>query len=192
MTAKQSAFSRLETDRLILRRFTDCDLPALFTYRNDPQVARYQNWSVTDESGLRVFIQNQQSLLPGTLGEWFQFAVALKSTDKLIGDCALKVGREDTQQGEIGFTLSREHQGKGLAAEAMASLLNYVFTMLKLHRIVAITDCENAASIRLLERLGMRREGHFLQSIQNKGEWRDEYQYAILRGEWMQEREGKK
>ncbi|MGE5692157.1 MAG: GNAT family N-acetyltransferase [Candidatus Zixiibacteriota bacterium] len=192
MTAKQSAFSRLETDRLILRRFTDCDLPALFTYRNDPQVARYQNWSVTDESGLRVFIQNQQSLLPGTLGEWFQFAVALKSTDKLIGDCALKVGREDAQQGEIGFTLSREHQGKGLAAEAMASLLNYVFTMLKLHRIVAITDCENAASIRLLERLGMRREGHFLQSIQNKGEWRDEYQYAILRGEWMQEREEKK
>ena len=192
MSAEQLAFSRLETERLILRRFTDSDLPSLFAYRNDPEVARYQNWSVMDESGLRVFIQNQQSLQPGALGEWFQFAVALKSTDKLIGDCALKVGREDAKQGEIGFTLAREHQGKGLAAEAVASLLNCVFTTLKLHRVVAITDCKNTASIRLLERLGMRREGHFFQSIQNKGEWRDEFQYAILCGEWIQKREGKK
>lgn len=99
---------------------------------------------------------------------------------------------EDSRQGEIGFTLARRHQGKGFAFEAVSAFLEYAFTKLGLHRVVAITDCENAASIRLLERLEMRREGHFLQSIQNKGEWRDEFQYAILCGEWIQKREGKK
>ncbi|MCI0406466.1 MAG: GNAT family N-acetyltransferase, partial [candidate division Zixibacteria bacterium] len=128
----------------------------------------------------------------GTSAEWFQFAVELKSTGELIGDCALKVSKEDIHQGEIGFTLAREHQGKGLAAEAVSALLDYAFTKLELHRIIAITDCENSASIRLLERLGMRREGQSQQSFRNKGEWRDEYQYAILRGEWLQKREGKK
>lgn len=192
MAASKSAFTKLEANRLILRRFADSDLPALFAYRNDPEVARYQSWSVTEQAGLKDFIQSQKSLQPGTPGEWFQFAIELKSTNELIGDCALKVGKENDHQGEIGFTLAGQHQGKGLAGEAVSALLDYAFTKLEFHRIIAITDCENTASIRLLERLGTRREGHFLQSIQNKGEWRDEYQYAILRGEWMQKREGKK
>jgi len=177
---------------LILRRFRDSDLPALLAYRNDPEVARYQSWSVNDQSGLKDFIQSQKSLQPGTPGEWFQLAIALKSTNELIGDCVLRTGMEDSRQGEIGFTLARRHQGKGFAFEAVSAFLEYAFTKLGLHRVVAITDCENAASIRLLERLEMRREGHFLQSIQNKGEWRDEFQYAILCGEWIQKREGKK
>lgn len=191
MSAERLVFSRLETDRLILRRFVDSDLPVLFAYRNDPEVARYQSWGVTDKSGLQDFMQSQKSLQPGTPGEWFQFAIELKSTGELIGDCVLRTGMEDSRQGEIGFTLARQHQGKGFAFEAVSMLLEYAFTKLALHRIVAITDCENTFSIRLLERLGMRREGHFLQSIQNKGEWRDEYQYAILRDEWLQKKEGK-
>jgi RimJ/RimL family protein N-acetyltransferase len=176
---------------LILRRFVDSDLPALIAYRNDAEVARYQSWSVTSKTGLRKFIQSQKKLKPGTPGEWFQFAIELKSTGELIGDCVLRAGMEDTRQGEVGFTLARQHQGKGFAFEAVSALLEYTFKKLALHRVVAITDCENADSIRLLERLGMRREGHFLQSIQNKGEWRDEYQYAILRDEWVQKRERK-
>ncbi|MGH8005200.1 MAG: GNAT family N-acetyltransferase [Limisphaerales bacterium] len=191
MIADQSEFIPLETSRLILRRFVDSDLPAIFAYRNDPEVARYQSWSVTDETGLKDFIQSQKSLQPGTPGEWFQFAIELKETKELIGDCALKVNKEDTCLGEIGFTLSRKYQGRGFAAEAVSALLDYAFTKLELHRIIAITDCENAGSVRLLERLGMRREGHFIQSVWNKGEWRDEYQYAILRDEWVQKREGK-
>ncbi|MCI0331240.1 MAG: GNAT family N-acetyltransferase [candidate division Zixibacteria bacterium] len=168
MTAEHLAFSRLETFRLILRRFADSDLPVLFSYRNDPEVARYQSWSVADKAGLKAFIQDQESLQPGTPGEWFQFAIELKSIKKLIGDCALKISKEDAGQGEIGFTLSRKHQRKGFAAEAVSVLLDYAFAKLELHRILARTDCENVSSIALLERLRMRREGHFLQSIRNK------------------------
>lgn len=186
MPAGQPGFFPLETDRMILRQFADSDLSAIFAYRNDPEVAQYQSWTATGEAELRAFIHNLKSLQPGTPGEWFQFAIELKSAKELIGDCALRVNKEDTRQGEIGFTLSRKHQGKGFAAEAVSVLLDCAFTKLGLHRIVAITDCENRASIALLERLGMRREGHFLQSIWNKGEWRDEFQYAILKEEWHQ------
>lgn len=191
MPTGQSEFFSLETNRMILRRFADSDLPAIFAYRNDSKVAEYQSWKATGEAGLRAFINDLKTAQPGTPGEWFQFAIELKSTQGLIGDCALKVSKEDARQGEIGFTLSRKHQGKGFAAEAVSALLNYVFTKLDLHRIIAIADCENKPSIALLERLGMRREGHFLKSIRNKGEWRDEYQYAILKVEWLQKGERK-
>ncbi len=64
-------------------------------------------------------------------------------------------------------------------------VLTYAFLTFDLHRIIAITDCENTASVALLERLGMRREGHFLQNAWFKGKWGDEYLYAILKEEWL-------
>ena len=91
----------------------------------------------------------------------------------------------DHRQAEIGFTLSREYQGYGYATEAVSSILNYAFHTFDLHRIIAITDCENIASVALLERLGMRREGHFIQNIWFKGKWGDEYLYAMLKDEWL-------
>lgn len=187
-TTGQSAFTPLETSRLILRRFADFDLPAIFAYRNDPEAAKYQSWTATGEAELRSFINDLKTAQPGTPGEWFQFAIELKSTKELIGDCALKVSKEDARQGEIGFTLARKHQGKGFAAEAVSALLDYAFTKLELRRIIAITDCENRASIVLLERLDMRKEGRFVQSYCRKGDWRDEYQYAILKEEWLRKR----
>jgi RimJ/RimL family protein N-acetyltransferase len=123
-------------------------------------------------------------------GEWFQFAVELKETGTLLGDCALKVDEEEQYQAEIGFTLSREHQGKGYASEAVSRLLDSVFGDLGLHRVVAIAFCENERSVALLERLGMRREERFLQSARFEGGWADEYLYAILRDEWYGERRG--
>jgi RimJ/RimL family protein N-acetyltransferase len=125
---------------------------------------------------------------PGTPGEWFQFAVELKETGRLIGDCGLKTA-EDGRQGEVGFTLSREHQGKGFAFEAVSRLLDYAFGDLGLHRIVAVADQENASSVALLERLGMRREVSLVQNAWFKGRWASEYLYAILRDKWPPKRE---
>ncbi len=176
-------FTRLESERLILRRFADSDLAPFLTYRNDPEVARYLAWESCTEHEAIAMIEELKSLQPGTPGEWFQFAIELKETDTLIGDCALKV-EHDGRQAEIGFTLSREHQGKGYATEAVSRLLDYAFGDLGLHRVVAITDRENEPSIALLERLGMRREGHFVQNVWFKGGWASEYLYAVLEDEW--------
>jgi aminoglycoside 6'-N-acetyltransferase len=175
----------LETPRLLLRNFKSKDINTFITYRNDPEVAKYQSWEIPyPETAAREFIEYLQQTKPGTLGEWYQIAIALKTTDEIIGDCAFCILAEDGQQAEIGFTLSRQHQGKGYATEAVSCLLAYLFTEYKLHRIRANCDSENIASIRLLERLGMRREGHFIKSLWFKGEWVDELWFAILREEW--------
>ncbi|MGH9942285.1 MAG: GNAT family N-acetyltransferase [Pyrinomonadaceae bacterium] len=184
----QAIFTQLESARLILRRLLESDLPAFLAYRNDPLVARYQSWESYGEPEAAEFIRRQQRLEPGTPGEWFQFAIELKDSGALAGDCALHVREEDgeqqQQQGEIGFTLARDQQGRGYAVEAVARVLTYAFAELRLHRVVAITDCENSASVALLERLGLRREGHFRQNVWFKGRWGDEYQYAVLADEW--------
>ena len=179
-----TTFVNLETQRLILRRFADRDLAAFLTYLNDPLVARYQSWESYTEPQARELIEQQKRREPGRPGEWFTFAAELKETESLIGHVALSVKTDDPRQAEMGFTFAREYQGRGLAREAAERVLGYVFETLKLHRVVAVTDCENVRSAALLERLGLRREAHFVENIWFKGAWGSEYLYAILRREW--------
>ncbi len=184
----EATFSRIESERLLLRRFKDSDLAPFMAYRNDPKVAEYQDWDSCDQREARAFIREMESARPGVPGEWFQFAIESKETRALVGDCALRVDEHEPYRAEIGFTLAREHQGRGLASEAVSRLLDYAFDALGLHRVVAIADCKNAPSVALLERLGMRREGHFIESVWFKGRWADEYLYAVLKTEWLQKR----
>lgn len=177
------SFTTIESPRLILRRFKDCDLAPFLAYLNDPLVARYQSWESYTEQQAREVIEKQKKASPGSPGQWFTFALELKESGILIGHIALKM-MED-RQAEIGFTLARAAQGRGLAHEGTVCVLDYVFTKLKLHRVIAIVDCDNESSIALLARLGLRREGHFIQNIWFKGQWGSEYLYAILRDEWM-------
>lgn len=177
-------FTPIETPRLRLRHFTDADLAPFMAYRNDPQVARYQSWEGISEPEARAFVQEQKTIQPGIPGQWFQIAIELKETGALVGDCALKIEEYDARQAEIGYTLSRAYQGHGIASEAVSCVLDYAFVTLDLHRVIAITDCENTASVALLERLGLRREGHFHQNVWFKGSWGDEFLYAILQEEW--------
>jgi len=183
------AFTRIESQRLILRRFKDSDLASFMAYRNDPEVARYQSWDSCEEREARAFIREMESTRAGVPGEWFQFAIESKATQDLIGDCALRVDEHEPYRAEIGFTLARAHQGKGFASEAVSVLLDYAFDTLGLHRVVAIADCRNTPSVALLERVGMRREGHFLENVWFKGGWADEYLYAVLKDEWLRERQ---
>ena len=180
-----AVFTTLKTTRLRLRHFMDSDLALFMAYRNDPEVARYQGWEGISEPEARAFLQEQKEVQPGVLGQWFQIAIELKETGILVGDCALKIEEHDEQQAEIGYTLSRAYQGHGIASEAVSCVLEYAFVILGLHRVIAITDCENVASVALLERLGLRREGHFRQNVWFKGKWGDEYLYAMLQEEWL-------
>ncbi|HXZ06069.1 MAG TPA: GNAT family protein [Ktedonobacteraceae bacterium] len=178
-------FTGIETSRLRLRHFRDSDLTCFMGYRNDPDVAKYQSWEGISELEARSFIQEQKEIRPGKPGQGFQIAIELKTTGVLIGDCFFAINALDDRQAEIGYTLSREYQGQGYATEAISCFLNYAFQTFELHRIIAITDCENIASVALLERLGMRREAHFIQNAWFKGKWGDEYLYAILNEEWL-------
>jgi RimJ/RimL family protein N-acetyltransferase len=178
-------FTELAGDRVLLRRFQPADLAAFVAYRSCPQVARFQSWDAPYRraEGER-FITDMMRRQPDTAGEWFQFAVALRQTTELIGDCAALPDAEDPRQCEIGFTLAVEHQGHGYATEAASLLVGYLFGSRGKHRITARCDARNGASAAVLERLAMRQEGHLRQSTWAKGEWTDDLLYAVLDQEW--------
>ena len=87
-------------------------------------------------------------------------------------------------QTEIGFSLDPKYQGYGYATEALNRLLEYIFCYIGKRRTIAVTDVRNLASVRLLERIGMRREAQFIENIVYKEELCSEYVYALLQHEW--------
>lgn len=178
-------FSNLETERLRLRRFKESDANVFFKYRTDPKVALYQGegWENYKPGQAVLFVKEQMNFEPGIPGTWFQIAIELKDTGDLIGDCAIHT-LEDRNQAEIGYTLAMEYQNRGFAVEAVRCLLGYLFDVLNMHRVTAVTDVRNTGSIKLLEKIGMRREGHFLKNCWYRGEYTDEYLYAMLKEEW--------
>ena len=180
-----AAFAALTSERLVLRRFRPEDLDAFVAYRSDPGVARYQSWEAPyRRSQARQFLQELETIHPDTPGEWFQFAVALRASDRLIGDCAAHVPADDPCQAEICFTLAPEHQGHGYATEAVRRLLHYLLIERGKHRVSATCDDRNTRSAAVLERVGMRREGNLVESTWSKGEWTNDLLYAVLRHEW--------
>jgi RimJ/RimL family protein N-acetyltransferase len=178
----------LDSSRLVLRRFSRADVQAFLAYRNDPEVARFQGWDSFSLAEATAFVARQEKQPVASPGQWLQIAIALKQTGQLVGDCALKIHMADARQATIGITLCRAFQGQGLATEALAALLDFVFLEAGLHRVQADTDPENVSARKLLEHLGMRQEAHCRQSLWFKGRWVDECFYAILRHEWQRKR----
>ena len=102
---------------------------------------------------------------------------------QVIGDLGIHFLDEENKQAEIGFTLDKNFQGKGYATEAVKEIINYLFNKLNKHRIIGSVDPHNSNSIRLLERLGFRKEAHFKESLFINGEWVDDVIYAVLKSE---------
>lgn len=180
----------LRTPRLRLRPFQESDLAAFAEYRSDPEVARYQSWSAPySMEHAQEFLGQMNRTTPGVPGSWFQLAMERQDEPGIIGDCAFQVQAEDSRQAQVGFTLARQHQKHGYAAEAVRALVDFLFSEYQLHRITATCDALNLASARLLERIGMRREAEYRENVWFKGAWGDEYLYAILESEWRNTRE---
>jgi RimJ/RimL family protein N-acetyltransferase len=178
----------LETERLLLRPFTAADLPALLAIHSRAEVARYLYWEPRSEAEVRQALEKKvRSTAIRADGDNLSLAVALKTSSELIGDCTLFFLSSEHRQGEIGFLFHPDHQGRGYATEAARLLLRLGFEDLGLHRIVGRLEARNAASARVLGRLGMRQEAHLVENEFVKGEWQSEMVYAILDREWREQ-----
>jgi len=183
------AFRERRSDRLVIRRFRAEDAASLSAYRSDPAIARYQSWDIPfSHAQARSFIESLEAANPDSPGEWFQFAVVEAATGVHIGDVAASVDADDPRLATIGVTLETFAQGRGYAGEAVAWLLDYLFLDRQKHRVTADCDARNSKVVALLDHLGMRCEAHHLQSAWWKGEWVDEYVYALLAREWLERR----
>lgn len=183
---------RLETARLIVRRFEEHDITDVLAYsqheENDRFRKRNVNWGLTEES-VRQWWSPMMAMKPEEAINWLSLVVEFRAEHRVIGNVGFNAKRTGEHlQGMIGWTLGKPHEGNGYATEAASALLDYLFRTLGFHRVYALTSPKNAKSWRLMERLGMRREAHYRQNCFVDGAWDDEYAYAILADEWADHR----
>jgi RimJ/RimL family protein N-acetyltransferase len=173
------------TARLVLRPFEAGDLDDLYDIYRRPEVVRYLYWDVRSREEAEEDLQRRisQSRLDEDCRR-LALAVVLPRPGRVIGDVTLKWSSREHRQGEVGFSFHPGHRGRGYATEASAALLELGFDGLGLHRIIGRCDARNEASARVLQRLGMRQEAHFVHDEVFKGEWGDQLVYAILEDEW--------
>ena len=176
----------LETSRLLVRRFVENDLADLVAYRRDPSVALYQDWdldwSLVDAQG---YLEHSDEPKLGTQGEWTQLAVVDRTSGRLCGDIGVHFIEAQPSTVEVGVTMSSEFQGLGLAAEAMRSVLAWLFSEFDLHRVFAHVDARNVPARALLTSLGFRQEAKLREADWFKGEWTTLCVYAVLANEWL-------
>jgi ribosomal-protein-alanine N-acetyltransferase len=170
----------LETERLILREVKEEDWQSVHEYGSDPEVVRYLTFGPNTEDETKAFIsrvlanQKEQPRLS------YSCALVIKSTNKLIGICAIHVVSVENREGEIGYGLNRVYWKKGYMTEAARRVVMFGFHELGLHRIYATCEPANTRSYRVMEKIGMKREGYLREHKLMKGTWRDSLLYSVL------------
>jgi RimJ/RimL family protein N-acetyltransferase len=174
-----SAFTRIETARLILRPIEPSDWAAIQAYMSDPIVTRWLPEGQMGEVQAKAFAELNAG--PSATA----IAVVERGSEQLVGHMPFHPWFGHATH-EVGWVIRSDRQGRGYATEAARALLDFAFGALRCHRVVATCQPENPASWRVMEKLGMRREAHFRQALhQQSGEWWDEYFYALLADEYV-------
>lgn len=168
----------LATERLIITNFKEEDWKEVFAYTSDPQAMYYMPEGVLAEKDTKKYVNEQ-------IGDNAKkFAVLLKKSKTLIGHVEFfNYFGEHTY--EIGWILNPKYHNNGYTTEAAKALIAYGFEVLNLHRIVATCQPENVPSYKVMEKIGMRREGFFKKCIPAGDVWWDELYYAILHDEYI-------
>ena len=174
----------VRTERLQLRTLQPGDGDAIHAYRSLPEVARYVPFEPMSPDLIAERLQGfwARNRASGE-GEGIVVGFERLDTGELVGDLALMLVSDEHRGAEIGWVLNPDHGGHGYATEAARAGLGLLFAAAA-HRVVARVDARNGSSMRLCERLGMRREATLIANEWFKGEWTDEVDYALLEGEW--------
>lgn len=180
----------LETERLILRQFTPEDFDAVHSYASCEENTVYMVWGPNTAEQTKQFINMAIKEAEKEPCTNYQYAAILKETEKLIGACNLAISGDEA---ETGWILHRDYWKHGYGTEMGKAMLDLGFGTHSLHRIIARCDAENYGSYRVMEKIGMRREGLFIEGraahkASDKA-YSDELLYAILKEEWEAGRE---
>ena len=175
----------IETERLVLRLYRESDASDIVEYSKvaDFWLARNLDWEPTEE-GVRGYYESGRDSDPLSLPSWLDLVIEVKELRKVVGNVGIGVRNREQRQAEMGWLLGVQYQGDGIATEAVKAVVTFGFESMGLHRIFANTGKLNSASWQLMERIGMRREAHFLKSHKVDGQWDDEFLYAVLSDEW--------
>ncbi len=178
----------LETSRKILRPLGKADCAAVQRWASVPENIIYMPWGPnTDEDTLAFLSACEKSWAEDPI-KIYEFGIVLKATSELGGSCGIYLS-DGLRGAELGWTLRMDHWKRGIMTEAAAELIRFCFEELRLHRVFASCIADNYGSYRVMERNGMRREGHYMKaSLLRHAEpdtWADAYCYAILDEEYF-------
>jgi RimJ/RimL family protein N-acetyltransferase len=180
----------IETQRLTLRAYAPDDYDALHAIVSRADVNRFL---YTEPRGPDQTLELLQRKMGNTElldeDDGISAAVCLRETGELVGDTMLHWVSREHQVGEIGFMFHPDHHGRGYATESAGPLIDFGFAVCGFHRIIGRLEARNAASARVLEKLGLRREALLIENEWVKGEWQSEIDYAILEREWRAQRD---
>jgi RimJ/RimL family protein N-acetyltransferase len=169
----------LPTSRLRIEPLEIGDLETFVSYRQDPDIARFQSWEPTySKTQAEDLIQSQAGVMLPEKGEWLQLALHDLVTGELIGDLALHQLADEDLVFEIGFTVAKGHQGKGFAKEAAAKLVEHLFAEVGAKRVVAATDARNISSRRVLLGIGFEQNP-------DKG-WEEEFKNEFVQVDFFE------
>ena len=173
----------IEAERVRLRHLEQSDADALFEIFSDREALRF--WSFPPYTqraeAEKLLAEIHEHFRQKSL---FQWGIASKSDDKIIGTSTLFRLDDQSRRAEIGYILNRRYWGKGLAVEALTALLDFAFEKMNLHRIEVDIEPRNAASVKTIERLGFQREGYLRERWIVGGEIQNSLFYGLLRSDW--------
>jgi len=174
-------FIELESERLIYRKFKQDDFPIVFDWLGNAENMKYRMGEPRNESEVRDYLNWAVSNAEADECNSYEFAVASKTENSLIGSGSLMNIQEKP---EVGWLVHRNYWRQGYGTEIGETLLRLGFDTLNLRRIIAGCNARNTGSYKIMEKIGMRREAHFIKAQQGNSalnyEWCDRFQYAIL------------
>jgi RimJ/RimL family protein N-acetyltransferase len=172
----------IETERLTLRDFVHTDLGAIHAYSSDPRVTRFLFFGPRDADSAADYLEGllaSQEEIPRTR---FELAVEERLSGRVIGACDLTL--IERNEVDLGYMLGLADWGKGYATEIALALIDAAFFDLRADRIISTVDVNNQASIRVLEKIGMRWEAVFRKHRRAKNRWWDCHLFVLPREVW--------
>ncbi len=178
---------RIETDRLILRRFRVEDAEDMYAnWASDSEVTRFLTWPVHSSVDVTKKLLSDWITRYEDSG-YFNWVMELKETGKIIGNISVVKLNESVESADIGYCMSRVWWGQGLMPEALIAVMNYLFDVVGLNRIAACHDVNNPKSGRVMDKAGMKQEGILRAAGKNNLGICDEVWHAMIRSDRKKE-----
>ncbi len=178
----------LMTERLMLRPMCVSDADDMYEYACWPEVTRYLLWSPHSSKAYTLdYLQYIESRY--AVGDFYDWAIVLRSENKMIGTCGFTKFGFENNMGEIGYVINPKYQGMGIAPEAAREVMRFGFEVLNLHRIEARFMQGNTHSEKVMQKLGMTFEGFLKDSVYVKDSYRTVGVCAILYPDFIKARE---
>ena len=174
----------ITTARLVLREFQMSDFEAVWAYQSLPESNYYEN-GVPSQEDVRDILKHAVLQALATPRIHYNLALTIRPDDIPRGTIKLHLQYEESREWEVGWAVDPACWGHGYATEAARGVLDYLFKELNAHRVVAFCKTLNVASWRVMEKLGMQREGRLREDRLWNGAWSDAFIYSILDREWV-------